>query len=236
MAWSYSLKNLLTVFGVTILAVGSVESYQCTVQECQNTSCPGNTNVCTASNGCFNQIQQFDTPFPDQVFKRKNCTGDTDTCSGLEFSATLGEQRRFRYVNRCCTSDQCNKDDLTLSQEPAEPNGIQCVAYYSELDSLHIPTSLKCTGTETKCIVAIGTAKGSSDPLSIVMAGMGCATESACNLKMTILNSIDITTYCLNGLPIFPPGSSVPDSTGLRPTSISTVPILVIFLLLKVLF
>ncbi|XP_027282055.1 protein RoBo-1-like isoform X2 [Cricetulus griseus] len=179
------------------------------------------------------------------MVKQKYCLGETDTCGDLSFSATLGDQRRFRYESRCCTSDRCNKDDITLSQEPAKPNGIQCIAYYSELDALHIPTSLTCTGAETKCITVIGTVKGSSNPLSIVMAGMGCATESACNLNMTILDSIDVHTFCLSGLPVFPPGSSVPDSTpgssvpdstGLRPTSISTVPILVFLLLLKVLF
>ncbi|XP_016835612.1 protein RoBo-1-like isoform X1 [Cricetulus griseus] len=145
------------------------------------------------------------------MVKQKYCLGETDTCGDLSFSATLGDQRRFRYESRCCTSDRCNKDDITLSQEPAKPNGIQCIAYYSELDALHIPTSLTCTGAETKCITVIGTVKGSSNPLSIVMAGMGCATESACNLNMTILDSIDVHTFCLSGLPVFPPGSSVPD-------------------------
>ncbi|EGW11639.1 hypothetical protein I79_019857 [Cricetulus griseus] len=46
---------------------------------------------------------------------------------------------------------------FVVSQEPAKPNGIQCIAYYSELDALHIPTSLTCTGAETKCITVIGT-------------------------------------------------------------------------------
>ncbi|XP_040603922.1 protein RoBo-1-like [Mesocricetus auratus] len=238
MAWSGSLKSLLTVFVFTILAVCSVDSYLCTVQQCEDASCPGSTSSCTASKGCFNQMQQFDTPstFTDRIFKNKGCVGESNTCNDESFSATLGDQRRFIFENRCCTSEQCNKDDITVSQEPAEANGVQCVAFYSDLGTLHMPTIRKCTGAEKKCVMAIGTVKGSSNPFSIVMAGMGCATESSCNLNVTVLDSINIHTVCLSNFPVFLPGSSVPDSTGLRPTSISTVPFLIILLLLKILF
>uniref|UniRef100_A0A8C2N529 UPAR/Ly6 domain-containing protein n=1 Tax=Cricetulus griseus TaxID=10029 RepID=A0A8C2N529_CRIGR len=204
------------------------ESIQCIVQQCNSTSCSGTTDDCATSIGCFNQIQQFDTPSTNQMVKQKYCLGETDTCGDLSFSATLGDQRRFRYESRCCTSDRCNKDDITR-----EYSSCLCPSTCSGFLCLSIGPSL-LMGSETKCITVIGTVKGSSNPLSIVMAGMGCATESACNLNMTILDSIDVHTFCLSGLPVFPPGSSVPDS--LRPTSISTVPILVFLLLLKVLF
>nr|XP_048293539.1 protein RoBo-1-like isoform X2 [Myodes glareolus] len=232
MAWSSSLKSVLTVFVFTTLAVTSVESYQCAVQQCEGTTCPESASVCETTKGCFTEIQRFDTPSSatNQMFKQKGCS--RDPCSELEFSATLGDQRRFSFVNRCCTSDNCNEGDLTLSQE--EANGVQCLAFYEEPGTQGILSVLNCMGNETNCVAVIGTV-GSSHPFAFVMAGMGCATESVCNKSMTVLNSTDILTFCSSEFAVFPTNSSVPDSTGLRPASISTVPMLIVLLLLKVL-
>ncbi|KAM7333459.1 hypothetical protein ACRRTK_006779 [Alexandromys fortis] len=236
MAWSSSLKSLLTVFVFTSLAVNSVESNQCMVYTCENEQCTEDTDDCVDSNGCFNQIQRFDTPSPvtNQMFKQKGCS--KDPCSELEFSATLGDQRRFSFVNRCCTSDRCNKDDLTLPQASEEANGIQCLAHYAEAGMLGVPTLLNCTGNETECGFVIGTAAGSSHPFAFVMAGMGCVTESACNRSITVLNSTNVFTFCLSEFAVLPTNSPVPETTsGFRPASISTVPMLIVLLLLKVL-
>ncbi|XP_049987553.1 protein RoBo-1-like [Alexandromys fortis] len=194
MAWSSSLKSLLTLFVFTSLAVSS------------------------------------EAPVTNQMFKQKGCS--KDPCSELEFSATLGDQRRFSFVNRCCTSDNCNKDDLTLPQASEEANGIQCLAYYEEPGTQGILSFLNCTGNETKCVAVIGTAVGSSHLFAFVITGMGCATESACNRSITVLNSTNFLTFCSSELAR---SSSVPDRTGLLPASISTVPMLIVLLLLKVL-
>ncbi|XP_013202515.1 protein RoBo-1-like [Microtus ochrogaster] len=130
----------------------------------------------------------------NQTFKQKGCS--KDPCSELEFSATLGDQRRFSFVNRCCTSDNCNKDNITLPQASEEANGIQCLAYYEEPGTQGILSFLNCTGNETKCVAVIGTAAGSSHPFAFVIAGMGCVTESACNRSITVLNSTNILTFC----------------------------------------
>lgn len=50
----------------------------------------------------------------NQQFKQKGCTTDDKLCN-LEFSATLGNQQKFRYKNHCCTGEQCNND--TISRE-----------------------------------------------------------------------------------------------------------------------
>ncbi|CAO2643229.1 Protein RoBo-1 [Lemmus lemmus] len=235
MAWSSSLKSLLTVFVFSVLSVSSVESYQCMIYSCESDQCAESTDDCLDDNGCFNQIQRFDTPpsATNQTFKQKGCS--KDPCSELEFSATLGAQRRFSFVNRCCMSDRCNQGDITLSQASEEANGIQCPAYYWEPGMLTAPTLLNCMGNETKCGFFTSTAVGSSNPFAFVMAGTGCVTESACNKSMTVLNSTNIRTFCLSQFTVFPTTSSVPDSTGLRPASISTVPMLIVLLLLKVL-
>ncbi|KAL1778824.1 olfactory receptor 11L1 [Sigmodon hispidus] len=220
MAWSSSLKSLLTAFVFSILAVSSVDSIGCSVSSCVGTSCSP-SSTCTASKECFNQIQKFDTPSvnTDRTYKEKGCS--VDTCSDVEYSATLGDQRKFSYVNRCCTSENCNKEDLTVSSQSSEYNGVECPACYSEKDpKCSSVTTLKCTGKETKCVEITGTETGTS---ALTLFGKGCATENACNLSMKVFKDIQIKSTCIS-----------PVSNG-SPTikSISSFPI--ILLLLKVL-
>uniref|UniRef100_A0A8C8UCX7 UPAR/Ly6 domain-containing protein n=1 Tax=Peromyscus maniculatus bairdii TaxID=230844 RepID=A0A8C8UCX7_PERMB len=90
----------------------------------------------------------------DLVLKQKGCY--PDTCSALTFSATLGDQRRFIYENKCCTTDKCNLEDITPSSS-SEPNGVECTACYNEKEkSCSSVTTLKCTGNEKKCIEVTG--------------------------------------------------------------------------------
>ncbi|MEJ1272980.1 olfactory receptor 323 [Cricetulus griseus] len=98
--------------------------------------------------------------FTDRIFKNKGCT--SGTCSELVLSATLGDQRKFSFENHCCTSNECNKDDIKLSSS-SSLNGVECTACYSEkAQSCSSVTTLKCTGKETKCIEVTGTS--SIDP------------------------------------------------------------------------
>ncbi|XP_051023796.1 protein RoBo-1-like [Acomys russatus] len=231
MFWSSVLKSLLAACVVTEFAVSFVESFTCA----NSVSINGvytPYDACETFQACFNQTQELKMPelARSQKFQQKGCA--TDECTDLAFSATLGGQRTFRYDQQCCTTDKCNQGDTQPSQGPATANGIQCLACYTEPGTLCIPTLLKCTGKETKCASVIGTVAGSSSPASVVMVGTGCATENACNLNMTILGSINIRTFCMSGFPVLP---SAPASTGLRPTSISAVPVLIILPLLKVL-
>lgn len=197
MAWSCSLKSLLTVFVFTSIVVSSAESYQCAVQQCEGTTCPESASVCETTKGCFTEIQRFDTPsfLTDGMFKEKGCIADSDTCSSsLTISATLGAQRAFTYTNSCCTTDKCNQGDLTLPAPSSKPNGVECIACYNEkAKSCSSVTTLKCTGAEKKCIEVTGTAVGTS---TLMMYGKGCATENSCKLDMTVLGRIQIKTSC----------------------------------------
>lgn len=196
MAWSSILKSLLTVFLFTSLAVSSVESYQCVVQQCTSTTCSEIASVCETTKGCFNEIQRFDTPssLTDGIFKQKGCIADSNTCSGLTISATLGAQRAFTYTNSCCTAEKCNQGDLTLPAPSSTPNGVECTACYNEKEkSCSSVTTLKCTGEEKKCIEVTGTGVGTSN---LMMYGKGCATENSCGLDMTVLGRLQIKTSC----------------------------------------
>ncbi|XP_031210108.1 protein RoBo-1-like [Mastomys coucha] len=235
MFWPSVSKSLLAVCVVLEFAVIVVESFTCENSTCANGFCQS-FGACETSKSCFSQTQELKMPEMSRNLnvQQKGCS--LDECTGLAFSATLGDQRTFKYEQRCCTTAECNKMDIQPSQVPAKANGVQCLACYMEAGMLCIPTLLKCTGNETKCVSVIGTAAGSNSLLSVVMVGEGCATESACNLDMTVLDLVNIRTFCSSGIPVPSTTSSVPVSTGLRPTSISTVPVLISLLLLNVLF
>ncbi|XP_032770045.1 protein RoBo-1-like [Rattus rattus] len=128
MGWFSILKSLFTVFVFSILVVGSVEGYTCSQATCGSGNCPEPSSTCDTTVGCFNQIQKLETPSPDTkaVFEQKGCNADKNRCD-LEFSITLGNQHTIKYKNQCCTSEQCNKEHVTLSQS-SEINGVECTA------------------------------------------------------------------------------------------------------------
>ncbi|XP_055449999.1 protein RoBo-1-like [Psammomys obesus] len=220
MAWSSILKSLLPLFVFAILAVSSVESYTCEVSTCILEPCIVPTISCTATKGCFNQMMKFETPstLTDKLLNQKGCTSNADTCSNLEFSATLGDQRTFRYKNRCCMTEKCNKENITVPSPSSEPNGVRCAACYTEKGkSCKVNATIECTGNEKKCVEFTGTA--ATPTLSLY--GKGCATESACDMSTTVFDGINIQAKCI------PPDGS----PALK--SISSLP--VVLLLLKVL-
>ncbi|XP_052053114.1 protein RoBo-1-like isoform X2 [Apodemus sylvaticus] len=234
MFWSSVLKSLLAVCVVTEFAVIFVESLTCESSSCINGDCQ-TSSTCEASS-CFSETQELKMPeLPTGLtLQKKGCP--VGECTGLAFSATLGGQRTFRYDQQCCDGDKCNHTGMQPSQVPAKENGVWCLACYMEAGMPCIPTLLKCTGNETKCVSFIGTDAVSNNPLSVRVVGTGCATESACNLNMIVLESMHIHSFCSSRFSEPSTTTSAPDSTGLPPTSTSTVPVLISLLLLKVLF
>ncbi|XP_031210113.1 protein RoBo-1-like [Mastomys coucha] len=210
MGWSSVLKSLLTVFVFSILAVCSVESYNCTKQLCQGGPCLWDGQTCVTSVGCFNQIQKLETPSSstNQEIVQKGCAENAKSCD-LEFSATLGNQQKFRYKNQCCYTEKCNKDNINLSPSSSEVNGVECLSCYNEKNKTCPTTTIKCTGAEKKCVEVTGT-----DPTStLVLYGKGCATENTCALDMIVLNSVKIKTSCIpatNGSPSLKSIASLP--------------------------
>uniref|UniRef100_A0A8D1AZS7 UPAR/Ly6 domain-containing protein n=2 Tax=Sus scrofa TaxID=9823 RepID=A0A8D1AZS7_PIG len=128
-----------------------------------------------------------------QSVEEKGCA--SSSCVPLDFSASLGNNQTFGYKHQCCQDELCNKREFQLPQKSSHPNGIKCPACYSVDDISCEPDFLTCTGTETKCVNVIGI----SGPIFMIFA-MGCATETACNLKnISILNNIKLHTYCVEG-------------------------------------
>uniref|UniRef100_A0A7N9IED9 UPAR/Ly6 domain-containing protein n=1 Tax=Macaca fascicularis TaxID=9541 RepID=A0A7N9IED9_MACFA len=96
----------------------------------------------------------------------------------------------------CDSSHGCfskkSEFNMTVARKSSDPNGITCPACYNAQGATCQPSDLACKGEETKCLNFTGTVND-----TILLFGMGCATETACNLKdVETINYIKIRTYC----------------------------------------
>ncbi|XP_017655765.1 protein RoBo-1-like [Nannospalax galili] len=210
------LKSLLTVCVFTIPPVSFVESYTCVNSTCVNRECTPTLGVCETSRGCFSRVQEFRMPavFSNTITtQQKGCAADA--CTDLAFSVTL-DFWMFRYEQRCCQAEQCNKPVSSLSQPSSQANGVQCPTCYNDQDMSCDPAPLNCTGAETECIIFMGKAFGNY-PQSVLF-GKGCATETACNLNMSAFDTLKIQTLCTSGSPPRTSVSAVTPSLFLLPS------------------
>ncbi|XP_012516742.1 PREDICTED: protein RoBo-1-like isoform X3 [Propithecus coquereli] len=185
-------KSLLALCVLAACALSTVESYVCT--QCFLDECgTDKQTTCEASHGCFSNKQEYNTSGqPSSLLELKGCS--PSTCVPLSFSATLGKEMTFAFGRQCCEGPQCNQGEAQAPQKSSDSNGITCHACYSETDIACTTAPLTCTGAETKCVEVIGTGGN-----MLVRFGMGCATETACNLKGEIvLGSLKINTYCVD--------------------------------------
>ncbi|XP_048643097.1 protein RoBo-1-like [Marmota marmota marmota] len=177
-----TLRSLSTLCIFVALVFSTVESYTCT--KCTGNACQSKPETCEASQGCFNNKQQFSPPDGSpKLMQTKGCS--QKACTPLAFSATLGRGQILGYDMKCCYHENCNQGNSELSPVSKEENGVVCPACFSENGMICIPQPLKCTGAETKCLEIKGVTGG--NPPSIVSA-MGCTTESACKLGTIELN------------------------------------------------
>nr|XP_040129259.1 protein RoBo-1-like [Ictidomys tridecemlineatus] len=148
-----TLRSLPTLCIFVALVFSTVESYTCT--ECTGNACQSKPETCEASQGCFNNKQQFSQPGISPIITQdKGCS--SRTCTPLSFSATMRAGWTFVYENQCCKSEQCNKADIQLSPVSKKENGIVCPACFSDNGTICTPQPLKCTGAETKCVKVTG--------------------------------------------------------------------------------
>ncbi|XP_012328078.1 protein RoBo-1-like [Aotus nancymaae] len=190
MSPSSSLKSLFIVCAFATFVFSTVvESVTCV--QCAADGCSSTPGTCTNPEICFSIKKQFNITSPGQPILQKGCSSQ---CQPLAFSATLGDKITFGYGHQCCKTDSCNEADFQVARKSSDPNGIICPTCYSESDSTCNQTSLACQGEEKSCVVFTGS---DNDKLSIF--GMGCATESACNLKdVEVINNVKIRTFCAN--------------------------------------
>ncbi|XP_049730574.1 protein RoBo-1-like [Elephas maximus indicus] len=193
---SSTLKSLLITCVLAAFAFSTAWSYNC--ESCSSNPCSPD-QTCEATQGCFNNKQQLQS-LGDVLNSKQSKGCNQKECTSLAFTASLGNGYTFWYDHRCCHSEKCNKDDISGPQKSSDPNGVKCYACYTDQNISCDPVPLTCTGTETKCAVIIGTV----GPYFAAFA-MGCTTESACQLNATVLDNIDIRTYCIDPISGNPP-------------------------------
>ncbi|XP_032097946.1 protein RoBo-1-like isoform X1 [Sapajus apella] len=195
MSLSSSLKGLLIVCAFATFVFSTVvESITCVKCGPGAGECTSTSSTCMNDVSCFSIKKQFNSTSPGQTILQKGCLS---SCQQLAFSATLGDKITFGYSHQCCDTDNCNQADLQVARKSSDPNGVVCPTCYGESDSICKQTSLTCQGEEKSCVVFTGSGIHNNSQVSVF--GMGCATETACNLKdVEVINNVKIRTFCTN--------------------------------------
>ncbi|XP_073681090.1 urokinase plasminogen activator surface receptor-like [Garra rufa] len=154
----------------------SLSCYECTSLKGSCTdqkvkTCPRGSSMCSSSTSV---TQSADTTAKIKV---KDCAA---VCASG--SLNLGILKKSSV---CCNTDQCNTQDAPDPR--TDSNGKTC--YYC--DGKSCSNTLKCSGSEDRCI----TATGSFGDQSLVVKG--CASKSICDVKSPATDVQSIT--CCEG-------------------------------------
>ncbi|XP_039368359.1 phospholipase A2 inhibitor and Ly6/PLAUR domain-containing protein-like [Mauremys reevesii] len=111
------------------------------------------------------------------------CVENRTTCRTGPISLTVGTDKQVRTNSMCCQSDLCNQN-ITMAVPPKSSlkNGLQCEACNDpNADQCKNRVNVSCMGSQDRCIDFAGTPVNSTNTTLILK---GCATQSACELKV----------------------------------------------------
>ncbi|XP_037364096.1 protein RoBo-1-like [Talpa occidentalis] len=202
---SYSaLKNLITTYTLTTLIFSTVETYTCAL--CEKDCSPGALKTCETSQGCFSFRQEVMAQgHQSQHYDLKGCSSSICVPFAFRISVSNGS---LGFASKCCQTDRCNQEDIKLPQKSSVPNGITCPSCERRNNQFYCDqVPLACTGAETKCITIFDSAHSGLPNI------MGCATETACNLKnFKIQDGTVFSTLCAGLSSGSPPLTSITSS------------------------
>ncbi|XP_065275972.1 phospholipase A2 inhibitor and Ly6/PLAUR domain-containing protein-like [Emys orbicularis] len=194
--------SLLTV--LLAAANGEYSCSDCTVSESQ-ANCPAPN--CTEGT-C---ILTLETVFSGNTVTVKACTENSTTCRAEFISLSVRPDKQVRTSSMCFQSNNFNKN-ITVAVPPksSPKNGLQCEACDPpDADQCKKNVTIPCMGSQDHCIDFAGMLVNSTTTTLVLK---GCATQSACNLKVNGSFYYSQKTYTLTKascLPATGKGSNV---------------------------
>ncbi|KAK7143122.1 hypothetical protein R3I93_014326 [Phoxinus phoxinus] len=157
----------LSVFLLFILFTAG-HSLDCYVCSSETGSCVGQQTVKTCTAGfshCVISTAVVQVGGIISTTQFKDCAASAD-CQN--FSYNFGNER---VSTSCCNTDKCNAQDA-----PPDPvlTGKKCFSCEGNICS----NTVKCSGTEDRCITITATGSGSSNQSTVVK---GCVSKSVCD-------------------------------------------------------
>ncbi|XP_053867305.1 phospholipase A2 inhibitor and Ly6/PLAUR domain-containing protein-like [Malaclemys terrapin pileata] len=192
--------SLLTV--LLAAANGQYSCSDCTVSESQ-ANCPvQNCTVGTCS-------LTLETVFSGKTVTVNACMENNTTCHAKFISLSVGPDKQVRTSSMCFQSNFNQNITVAVPPKSSPKNGLQCAAC-DPLDAAQCKknVNIPCMGSQDRCIDFAGTLVNSTTTLVL----KGCATQSACNLKVNGSFYYSQKTYTLTKascLPATSKGSNV---------------------------
>ncbi|XP_033015186.1 phospholipase A2 inhibitor and Ly6/PLAUR domain-containing protein-like [Lacerta agilis] len=133
-------------------------------------------------NVCFSSV------FRTNIVGDKEATyygcGLAGLCRSGHYSFTSASGTFVQKISRCCNTDMCNNETLTLpDRSTLPPNGLKCPACFHYLfRNCTSKTTINCFGNENQCVHFKGVLKKGihrGQKLNF----KGCATKDFCSLK-----------------------------------------------------
>ncbi|XP_034612612.1 phospholipase A2 inhibitor and Ly6/PLAUR domain-containing protein-like [Trachemys scripta elegans] len=177
--------SLLTV--LLAAANGQYSCSNCTVSETQ-ANCP--VQNCTVGT-C---ILTLETVFLGNNVTVNAYMENNTTCHAEFISLSVGPDKQVRTSSMCFQSNFNQNITVAVPPKSSRKNGLQCAACESpDADQCKKNVNIPCTGSQDRCIDLAGTLVNSNTTLVL----KGCATQSACKLKVNSSFYYSQKTYTL---------------------------------------
>ncbi|KAG6924485.1 hypothetical protein G0U57_017223 [Chelydra serpentina] len=160
-----------------LLATGSC--LQCEVCEGQGTSCTGSMQTCPAgqdSCAIVLTVTTLEGVKTQRIHKR--CVTSRQ-CDAGGVSMNFGQRMTSRTSIVCCVGDACRTTPFTVPPADPKPNGRLCRGCYALHANQCTEAPINCTGSETRCLDAVGTITSGGSLTQMVMKG--CVSQSVCD-------------------------------------------------------
>ncbi|XP_075047629.1 uncharacterized protein LOC142107885 [Mixophyes fleayi] len=168
-----------TVLRIICIISASISSGNCIIcVECSNNyglDCVGNLVTCGT---CMTNVTMEINGTENATYTvKKTCALNLETCN-VTYSLSSGNFKT-NHMSSCCDTDYCNNNTAQVPPRNDTENGVECPSCDQiYVDSCVVNGTVRCTGSETKCLKFTG---------QYVMletcqpnAFQGCVTENVC--------------------------------------------------------
>ncbi|XP_032653260.1 phospholipase A2 inhibitor and Ly6/PLAUR domain-containing protein-like [Chelonoidis abingdonii] len=222
------MQGSLVLSLLALLVASANGQYSCSVCPVfkSQANCPTSVQNCTEGT-C---ILTLETVFSgkDKVTV-KACMEDSTTCRANFISLTVGPDKQVRTSSMCFQSNNCSLN-ITVAVPPksSPKNGLQCGACNEpNVDQCKNSVNVACMGSQDRCIDFAGTPVNNTNTTLILK---GCATPSACELKINGSFYYSQQTYTLTKADCLP-GTSKGSNAAVH--ALAFFPTLAVLLLVK---
>ncbi|XP_067401977.1 phospholipase A2 inhibitor and Ly6/PLAUR domain-containing protein-like [Emydura macquarii macquarii] len=207
------MRGSLILGLLAVLLPAAKGQFLCSLCTSSLANCSTNTETCKVTSlqgACIFTLETVSSGGNDKENVHAACVEDRAACRANLLSLTVGTDTRVRANSVCCQGDKCNQNlTVAVPSNSTATNGLQCVACDAPnadecKDNLNVP----CMGSEDHCIDFAGTLAANTNTTLILK---GCATQSACELKVNESFYYSQNTYTLtkaNCLPATSKGST----------------------------